>query len=485
MSRFYTALMKTWSAILLTVILAQGCSHGPPALVTVTVVRDSISRTVTASGTLAAQDTVLVGSQVSGTIETLYVDYNSRVHRGQVLARLDPSSFQAALDQANATLSQVYAQRSAAVSSASSAAYSSSAAQETAQSQREQIAAADEAVRKARSGLDLAMLTAYRDTTLFRQGYVARNVVDADITNVASERAAFVAAQTESKSARLMSAASMYQAGSTAAQAVGASASQRASDAVVRAARAAVRQAQINLDHATITSPLDGTVIERNVSVGQTVAAALQAPTLFTIAKDLRKMELDVAVGEPDVGSVQAGQTVAFSVLAYPGRTFTTTVSQVRQNPTVVNNVTTYDSVAYPTNRDGALRPGMTANVRVTVANYPGALVVPLPAMQWRPSAAVTKQYTVVAPAYSGEGIKTSRSAWGATNSSVEFAVSVGGEGRVYVLDGRELRGVRVMILAIDGTRVGVSPVAGRLADGDPLVVDEGSATNAVATSLP
>ncbi len=478
--------MKLPSAILVILIVAsQGCSQGAPALVTVPVSRDSISRTVTASGTLAAQDTVLVGSQVSGTIQTLYVDYNSHVHKGQVLARLDPSSFQAALDQATATLAQVYAQRAAAVSSASSAAYSSSAAQETAQSQREQIAAADEGVRKARSGLGLAMLTAYRDTTLFRQGYVAQNVVDADITNVASARAAFVAAETEAKSARLTSAAGIYQAGSTAAQAVGASASQRASDAVVRAAQAAVRQAQINLDHATITSPVDGTVIERNVSVGQTVAAALQAPTLFTIAKDLRKMELDVAVGEPDVGAVQAGQAVSFSVLAYPGRTFTSTVAQVRQNPTVVNNVTTYDSVAYPSNRDGALRPGMTANVQITVANYLDAFVAPLTALQWRPSDDVLKHYTIVAPAYSGEGIKTSRSTWGATNSSIEFAVSVGGEGRVYVLDGRELRGVRVTILAIDGTRVGVAPVAGRLAPNDPVVVDLVNATNAVATSLP
>ena len=412
-------------------------------------------------------------------------DYNSRVHTGQVLARLDPSSFQAALDQANATLAQVYAQRSAAISSASSAAYSSSAAQVTAQSQREQIAAADEAVRKAKSSLDLANLTAHRDRTLLAHGYVAQNVVDADLTNVSAALAAFVAATTDAKTARLTSAAGAYQAGSTAAQAVGASASQRASDAVVSAARAAVRQAQINLRHATIDSPVDGTVIERNVSVGQTVAAALQAPTLFTIAKDLRKMELDIAVGEPDVGAVRAGQEIAFSVLAYPTRTFTSAVSQVRQNPTVVNNVTTYDTVAYPSNRDGALRPGMTANVQVTVAKYPDAFVVPLTALQWRPNAAVAKRYAVHAPAYTSEGIKTTRSTWGMTNSTVEFAVSAGGEGRIYVFDGRELRGVGVAILAIDGTRVGILPVAGRLAVGDRVVTDEIDATNAMAASLP
>ena len=272
-----------------------------------------------------------------------------------------------------------------------------------------------------------------------------------------------MAAQTAAKTSRLSSAASTYQAGSSAAQATGAAAAHRASEAAVRAALAAVAQAQINLDHATIVSPVDGTVIQRNVSVGQTVAAALQAPTLFTIAKDLTKMELDIAVGEPDVGAVHPGQRVAFSVLAYPGRIFASTVNEVRQNPTIINNVTTYDTVAYPNNRDAALRPGMTANVQITIATYPDATIVPLAALQWRPSAAIAKTYRLVAPPVAGEGIPAASSAWGATGEAASFAVSVGSSSRCYVLDERNLRGVAVNVLAIDGTRAGVRVVSGAL----------------------
>ena len=463
------------AAALSLLVQVAACSSGSPDLVTAPVTRDGISQTVTATGTLAAQDTVLVGSQVSGTIATLYVDYNSRVRQGEVLARLDPSLFQAALDQAEATLGQLTAQGAASVSTYAGSLDASSAAAKTAQSQGQLIASADEDVLKTRSGLDLALVTLRRDSALLREGYVAQNVVDADVTSVAAAHDALVASQTAAKTSRLTSAAGTYSAGSSAAQAAAAAAGARAGAAAVLAAQAAVHQAQINLDHATITSPVDGTVIQRNVSVGQTVAAALQAPTLFSIAKDLGRMELDIAVGEPDVGAVRAGQPVSFSVLAYPGRTFTTRTSEVRQNPTIVNNVTTYDTVAYPSNRDGALRPGMTANVQIEVATYRNALIVPLAALQYRPSAAVQKRYRVVAPPASSEGVRTARSAWGATKSSDTFAVEVGGRSRCYVLDGRTLRGVSLTVLAIDGTQVGVSAVAGSLGTGDRVVVDEGT----------
>jgi len=464
------------------VLFVQACSGGSQSLVTTPVIQDSIAQTVTASGTLAAQDTILVGSEVSGTVAQIYVDYNSQVRRGQVLAQLEPSLFIAALDQAQGTLAQLQAQRAASASTVSSASYVSSAAQSTAESQRKLIVAADEDVRKTRSALALALLTLHRDSALLREGYVAQNVVDADVTAVATAHDAYVAALTAAKTARLSSAASEYQAGSAGAQAAGSAQSERASEAAVRASQAAVRQAQINLEHATIVSPVDGTVIQRNVSVGQTVAAALQAPTLFTIAKDLRKMELDVAVGEPDVGSVRPGQRVAFSVLAYPGRIFTSTVNEVRQNPTVVNNVTTYDTVAYPSNRDGALRPGMTANVQITVAIYPRATIVPLAALQWRPSAATAKRYRVVAPPASGEGVRGAPSIWGATGAGSNVAVSVGSQAACYVAEGSELRGVRLAVLAIDGTRVGVKPVGGALAAGDRVVVDDGTAAAATAS---
>jgi HlyD family secretion protein len=247
-------------APLLLALIVAACGRGSGDVATATVTREPIAQTVTASGTLAAQDTVLVGSQDSGTIQSLYVDYNSQVHKGQVLARLDPSLFVAQLDQALATLSQLAAQRSAAAASVSSSLSTSSAAQKTAQSQEAQIVAADENVRKAQSALGLSLLTLHRDRALLAQGYVAQNVVDNDVTNAAAAREALVAAQTDSRTSRLTSSAGAYQAGSSAAAAVGAAASEHASDAAVRAAIAAVRQAEINLEHATITSPVDGTV---------------------------------------------------------------------------------------------------------------------------------------------------------------------------------------------------------------------------------
>ncbi len=461
------------AAVLAAVAALQACSSANQDLTTVAVVREPISQFVTASGTLSPQDTILVGSQVSGTIQNIYVDYNSQVRTGQVLARLDPSTFQAQLDQAKATLAQLQAQSDAAASAAAGSGSASLAAGAQAQSQRELIVAADEDVRKAQSALALAQLTLHRDRTLLSQGYVAQNVVDADVTNAAAARDGWVAAQTAAKTVRHNTVAGAFTAGSASAQATGAAATQRASSDAVLAAEASVRQAGLNLDHSVITSPVSGTVIARNVSVGQTVAAALQAPTLFTIAKDLRKMELDIAVGEPDVGSVAAGQTVAFTVLAYPGRSFVARVNEVRQNPTVTNNVTTYDAVAFPNNADGALRPGMTANVKITVATYPNSLVVPLAALQWRPSAAVRKKYGITIPDAGKGGSSAKHSAWGATGGSAEFAVSVGSTSTVYLLAANGLRAVGVVVAAIDGTRVGVVPSAGGIDAGDTVVTDD------------
>jgi HlyD family secretion protein len=471
-------------SIVAAAILLESCGAPSHDLLVVPATRQTMSQTVTASGSLAAQDTILVGSQVSGTIQNIYVDYNSRVRRGQVLARLDPSSFEAELAQAKAALAQAEAQSGAALENASGAQFSSSAARQTAASQREQISAADDAVTRSQSALALAMLTLQRDRQLLRQGFVAQNAVDNDSTAVAAAHAAWTAAKTQAASARLDSSASAYQAGSSAAQASAATRTQEAGAAAVEAAHAAVEQAQLNLDHATIVSPVDGTVIARNVSVGQTVAAALQAPTLFTIAKDLGKMELDISVGEPDVGSVRAGQHVTFAVLAYPGRKFTSIVSEVRQNPTVVNNVTTYDTVAYPSNADGALRPGMTANVRITVATFAQALVVPLSSLQWRPSALVGKRYTIVAPPAAGSAVR-GRSVWGPTSGGTDVGLSPGSTGRVYVLAGRTLRGASLRILAVDGAEVAVQPIAPSvLESGDATVIDE-NVTAAAATSAP
>ncbi len=459
---------------LILISLLAGCGS-KPALSTAPVQRQSIAQTVTATGNTTPQDTVLVGSQDSGTIEELLVDYNSPVHVGQVLARLDPSTFVAALAQAKANLAQLEAQRASSQSASSGAAFAGTAAAYTARSQREQIAAADDAVRKATSTYALALLTQRRDAALLRDGYVAQNVYDNDVTATAAARAGLTAAQVEAQSVRELSAASSNQARSSLSQSGAAAATVVANAHAVDAAEAIVAQAQINLDHATITSPVDGTVVQRNVSVGQTVAAALQAPTLFTIAKDLGKMEVDIQVGEPDVGTIRDGQRVDFTVLAYPGRNFTARVAQVRQNPTIVNNVTTYTTVAYADNRNGLLRPGMTANATIAVANYPDALVVPLAALQWRPSAAARKAFRIVAPPL--HAAARSGSVWGTTTGASAAAVSIGSVGRVYVLEGGTLRGVSLRILAISGTTVGVATISGggALAQGDPVAIGEGA----------
>ncbi len=165
-------------------------------------------------------------------------------------------------------------------------------------------------------------------------------------------------------------------------------ASTQAAQANVAAAAAVVRQDELNLQHAIITSPVDGTVVARDVSVGQTVAASLQTPTLFSIAQNLAKMEVDINVGEPDIGNVKPGEAVSFSVLAYPNEVFHGTVSQVRINPQTLNNVVTYDVVVFAENAGGKLLPGMTANATIDVANVANALTVPLDAI--RSAAAAT-----------------------------------------------------------------------------------------------
>ena len=209
-----------------------------------------------------------------------------------------------------------------------------------------------------------------------------------------------------------------------------------------------------------ITSPVDGTVVARDVSVGQTVAASLQTPTLFAIAQDLTKMQVDINVGEPDIGNVKSGDTVDFSVLAYPNRTFHGTVAEVRINPQTVNNVVTYDVVVKVDNTDGALLPGMTANASIDVANAKNALVVPIAALQWNPGAGHA--------AAAGSGV--AQSAWGSTQAaSTANAVTSGSTGAIFVQgNGRALVRVPVQVTLATNTQAAVVPVAQETRCGRP-----------------
>lgn len=422
--------MRRWivlgaTAVILTVVAVVVLSLRPragPSLVTTPVVRQTLTETVTATGTVNPENTILVGSQVSGTIQAIFADYNDYVHEGQVLARLDPTLFEADLAQAQGTLAQSEGQYEADLAATESAHTS---------------------VTKDQAALHLARLTVSRDSALLHQGYVAQSQYDSDFSNL-------VSAKTTLDSAI----ATVKQAEETAV----------AGQDAVAAAQASVQQAQFNLAHTIITSPTDGTVIQRNVSIGETVAASFQTPTLFTLGQDLNRMEIDLNVGEPDVGNVRAGERVDFSVLAYPNYVFHGTVAQVRENPTTVQNVVTYDTVVYEDNRDGRLRPGMTPTASIDVATTRDALVVPISALTF---AAAERHQTTPTATHA-----TPTSPWGETGSAEAATYIAGSTGSVIVAHEGTEYPVAVRVMLVSGGRAAVTPIGGaRLSPGDEVTV--------------
>jgi HlyD family secretion protein len=510
------------AAVLIIAIIISGVliyraqTAGSVSYVTEPVVQQDLVQTVSATGTVNPQNTINVGTQVSGTISEVDVDYNSKVKKGQVLARLDPTALQAQLDSARAQLAQSEAQSAAAQNTASSAAIgintansaaaaaaaNARAAQATALSSQQAIASADSAVTKAQSALSVAQLTVNRDNGLLSQGYIAQATVDNDRSNLVAAQSALQAAQTSAQQARSQAAASAAQAqasiaqtasqGDSAAaarvQAAGSADSARASSAAIGIQQAAVSTAETNLSHSVITSPVDGTVIARDVSVGTTVAASLQTPTLFAIAQNLSKMEVDLAVGEPDIGSVKTGEQVDFSVLAFPNRTFHGVVSQVRKNPVVTSNVVTYTTVVLVDNNDQALLPGMTANATIDVQKASKALVVPLSALSFTPAFNGTRKRgsgaTGTRPARTAgaNGAAPSGAAsngaspWGNTTGSASAAIVAGSNGRVFVQRNGKLVRVPISIVLVSGTQAAVAPAGdATLAAGDQVVTGGGA----------
>jgi HlyD family secretion protein len=287
-----------------------------PEVTTDVVSRGPIVRVVSATGALEAVTTVQVGSQVSGRVQMLYADYNSIVKKGQVLARLDPSLFQADVDRANAD-----------------------------------VVRAEAEVERLRVGLADAGTKLQRARELAARQLIPTSELDA--------------AQVARSSA---------------------DAQVRAAAAQITQARASRSQAQVNLQKTVITSPIDGIVIARDVDVGQTVAASLQAPTLFVIAADLAQLQVKASVDESDVGNIKPGQPVTFRVDSYPNETFRGAVQQVRLNPVVEQNVVTYATIITAPNRELKLRPGMTANVSVEVARRDDVLRVPNATLRFKPA---------------------------------------------------------------------------------------------------
>src|SRR5947208_2248335 len=307
--------------VILAGLLFSKCRSGSGQnFQTVTVTHGPITQAVTATGTLNPVQNVQVGSQVSGNIQKLFVDFNSIVKAGQVIAQIDPVVFQANVNQAEGDLAN------------------------------------------AKAALELARLNETRIQAL-------------------------VAKQSSAQSDLDQATATLHQA-----------------EANVKIKEGALEKAKADLDHCTITSPIDGIVISRNVDVGQTVAASLQAPVIFTIANDLSKMQIDANVAEADVGGVAVDQEVDFTVDAFPTRTFQGKVVQVRNAPITVQNVVTYDTVIGVSNPDQKLKPGMTANVSIVAAHRDDTLKIPNSALRFRmpdqtPSAAPKRD-----PSASGRG---------------------------------------------------------------------------------
>ncbi len=483
---------------------------------TVPVQSGALAQTVTASGTLNPQNTINVGTQVSGMISEIDADFNSKVKKGQVLAKIDPTTFQASLEQAQATLAQSEAQAEATGATASggpasvaeaqaqaqAAAASAQAAKMTADAAQAAVTTAQTTITKNQSALQLAQATVTRDQQLLAQGYIAQSQMDTDQSNLiaaqstlASSRAAVAQAQAQAAAstaqiatANAQDQAQNAQTGVSSATAENQAATHDASVAAIGIQQAQVKTAQANLANTIITSPVNGTVIARDVSIGQTVASSLQTPTLFAIAQDLTKMELDLAVGEPDIGHVAAGDPVSFNVLAYPNRTFTGTVEQVRKNPTTVSNVVTYTSVVIVNNKDNALLPGMTANATIQVAHVDGASIVPLAALGFTPPAGSLQHRTrpagatTGAPATAGAAKTaaaggatgaTSASPWGSTGASSSGAVTAGSTGRIFVERAGKLTMVPVKVGLVNETEASVTPLRGTLSTSDQVVTGD------------
>jgi HlyD family secretion protein len=298
-----------WVAVILAVVVAvaggvwyfRNGHQDAPAYQTVAVTRGELTKLVTATGALNPVVNVTVGSQVSGRISKLNVDFNSPVTKGQVIAEIDPSTYQAAVGQSTADLAN------------------------------------------AKANLELQQVEAERSAELFTNKLISGSDYDTAI-------------------------ATLHEA-----------------EAMVQIKEASLSNTMANLGYCKILSPVDGVVISRAIDLGQTVASSFNTPTLFQIANDLTKMQIDSSVAEADVGGVVEGQEVTFTVDAYPERTFYGTVTQVRNSPTTVNNVVTYDCVIGVTNLDYKLKPGMTANVSIVAARRESALTIPNGALRFRP----------------------------------------------------------------------------------------------------
>ena len=412
-----------------------------PAYRTAPVEQGEIVATTVATGTLNPVITVQVGSQISGMVKHLYADFNSAVKRGQLIARIDPELFEARVNQARASLE-----------SARAAVLNQQANRERAAADVENARAALEAARANVARQRVAVLDAEiklkSRVNLFREGGISQEERD-------SAQAAFdsAGAQLDAAAAQERAAAFGLRAAEAALQV--AQAQVQAAEASVAQQRAALDQAEVDLSHTFIRAPVDGVVISRNVDVGQTVAASLQAPTLFLIAEDLTRMQVNTSVDEADIGQVQSGQPARFTVDAYPGRPFEGTVTQVRAAPNILQNVVTYDVIVQVANPDLRLKPGMTASVQILVARKAAALKIPAAALRFRPQEGEADR----AAGRNSEGRPDRSGRKGTAQSS----------GQVWILEDGAPKPVTVTLGLSDGSHVEVA--GGELREGQAVLV--------------
>jgi HlyD family secretion protein len=390
-----------------------------PQYFTEPVQRGDIQDVVQATGTINAVTTVQVGSQVSGAIQTLSADFNSHVTKGQVIAQIEPSLFQGAVLQAKANLADAQAN----------------------------LVAAKANLVKAQAAAAQTKTDYGRNQALADAGVITAQALDLAKAAMQTNDAAVGAAQAQVTQAA----------------------------AQVQQQSATLTVAETNLGYTTIRSPIDGTVIARSVDVGQTVAASLQAPTLFTIAQDLTKMQVYVATDESDVGSIQPGQPVTFKVDAFPTQTFTGKVSSVRLNATAVQNVVTYTTIVDFDNPELKLYPGMTAYVNIPVATASNVLKVPDGALRYTPDltapqlAALYQKYGITAGSTGGRK-------GGQGQGQAVTAV-------VWKLDAsKQLAPVQIKLGITDHTTTEVAQVMkGTLAQGDQVVTGASASAKTVS----
>src|SRR5215510_15073745 len=350
-----------------------------PQYLTARVERGNLRNTVTATGALQAVTTVQVGSQASGTISALYADFNSTVKKGQVIAQLDPAQAKAQVEQARANLDQAKASLANARAAVTDAQAKNLAARSTVQNNQAGVSGAEANVAVLKAQQDDALSLLKQQESLLKSGVIAQRDYDVAMTAYKTAEAKYNQAVAQLNQAKLTeqssSSAGIAQSQATIEQ----------SAAQVQQAQAALSLAEVNLGHTTIASPIDGIVVSRDVNVGQTVAASLSAPTLFTIANDLTQMQVIANIDQADIGMVEQAKSVSFSVDAFPGRDFEGKIEQMRLNPTNVQNVVTYNVVINVDNPQQTLKPGMTANLTITIDERNNVLKVPNSALRFTP----------------------------------------------------------------------------------------------------